>query len=59
MNDSFRLLSITVSFAKGINYDPSFIMLSGSFALITDSQFVCSQKKKESRMNPSFLAPEQ
>lgn len=48
-----------VSFAKGMNYDPSFIMLSGNFALITDSWFVRSQKKKESRMNPFFLAPEQ
>lgn len=55
-----RLLAIIVSFAKGTNYDSSFIVLSGSFALITESQFIHSQKEMKGRMNPSLLstAPE-
>jgi len=52
--ESLRLLAIIVSFAKGMNYDSSFIVLSGIFALITESPFIHSQKETKGRMNLSF-----
>lgn len=53
-------LAITVSFATAMNYDSSSIALSGSFALISEFQFIHSEKEIKGRIHSSLLstAPE-
>lgn len=54
MQESFRLLSIMVSFAKGMNYDPSFIMLSVLHWLQIPGLYVLKRKRKAEWILPSW-----